>query len=65
MADNPYLPWPVFKRSVVAAFARSLTATSEHEFLGNETRANFYAGKNPASPSKTPDESGSRAVNVE
>ena len=26
MPDNPYLPWPVFRRSVVAAFQRSLTA---------------------------------------
>jgi hypothetical protein len=25
MADNPYLQWPVFRRSVVAAFQRSLT----------------------------------------
>ena len=25
MPDHPYLPWPVFRRSVVAAFRRSLT----------------------------------------
>ena len=25
MSDHPYLPWPVFRRSAVAAFARSLT----------------------------------------
>ena len=25
MPDNPYLQWPVFRRSVVAAFQRSLT----------------------------------------
>lgn len=25
MSDRPYLPWPVFRRSAVAAFARSLT----------------------------------------
>lgn len=25
MSDRPYLPWPVFRRSGVAAFARSLT----------------------------------------
>jgi len=25
MTDNPYLQWPVFRRSVVAAFGRSLT----------------------------------------
>ncbi len=25
MPDNPYLQWPVFRRSVVAAFGRSLT----------------------------------------
>jgi integrase len=25
MADHPYLQWPVFRRSVVAAFERSLT----------------------------------------
>jgi hypothetical protein len=29
MADNPYLHWPVFKRSVVAAFQRSLTFVRE------------------------------------
>src|SRR5882672_2358834 len=26
MADNPYLQWPLFRRSVVAAFERSLTS---------------------------------------
>jgi len=26
MPDHPYLQWPVFRRSVVAAFQRSLTA---------------------------------------
>jgi len=25
MPDHPYLQWPVFRRSVVAAFQRSLT----------------------------------------
>jgi len=25
MPDHPYLQWPVFRRSVVAAFERSLT----------------------------------------
>jgi integrase len=25
MPDRPYLPWPVFRRSVVAAFGRSVT----------------------------------------
>jgi hypothetical protein len=29
MTDNPYLQWPVFRRSVVAAFGRSLTAAEE------------------------------------
>jgi len=28
MPDHPYLQWPVFRRSVVAAFQRSLTLTS-------------------------------------
>lgn len=27
MTDNPYLQWPVFRRSVVAAFQRSLTSS--------------------------------------
>jgi hypothetical protein len=31
MTDNPYLPWPVFRRSVVAAFQRSLTGWLEKE----------------------------------
>jgi len=28
MPDHPYLQWPVFRRSVVAAFQRSLTRRS-------------------------------------
>jgi hypothetical protein len=28
MTDNPYLQWPVFRRSVVAAFGRSLTRSA-------------------------------------
>jgi hypothetical protein len=28
MAEHPYLQWPVFRRSIVAAFDRSLTAAS-------------------------------------
>jgi hypothetical protein len=28
MADDPYLQWPVFRRSIVAAFQRSLTGVS-------------------------------------
>ena len=35
MADNPYLQWPVFRRSVVAAFQRSLT------LFGTEVAARF------------------------
>jgi hypothetical protein len=33
MPDNPYLPWPVFRRSVVAAFNRSLTQARLAQFL--------------------------------
>jgi antiphage defense system Thoeris ThsB-like protein len=30
MPDHPYLQWPVFRRSVVAAFQRSLTHSTRH-----------------------------------
>jgi len=36
MAENPYLPWPVFRRSIVAAFQRSLTAVSVTEVVHHE-----------------------------
>ena len=29
MPEHPYLQWPVFRRSIVAAFARSLTLSSK------------------------------------
>jgi hypothetical protein len=31
MTDNPYLQWPVFRRSVVAAFQRSLTQSASSD----------------------------------
>ena len=34
MPDNPYLQWPVFRRSVVAAFQRSLTPRIEADNEG-------------------------------
>jgi hypothetical protein len=33
MPEHPYLPWPVFRRSVVAAFQRSLTLSSADRVL--------------------------------
>jgi hypothetical protein len=35
MPEHPYLQWPVFRRSVVAAFQRSLTVdgVGDHELL--------------------------------
>jgi hypothetical protein len=32
MPEHPYLQWPVFRRSVVAAFQRSLTAKTHNRF---------------------------------
>ena len=34
MTDNPYLQWPVFRRSVVAAFGRSLTDYPAYKRVG-------------------------------
>ena len=34
MPDNPYLQWPVFRRSVVAAFQRSLNIKKPSVRLG-------------------------------
>jgi hypothetical protein len=31
MPEHPYLQWPVFRRSVVAAFQRSLTGYKKHD----------------------------------
>ncbi|MCA1564032.1 MAG: hypothetical protein LC753_20745 [Acidobacteria bacterium] len=43
MADNPYLQWPVFRRSIVAAFQRSLTIA-----LGASAKqAPFYEIRRP------------------
>jgi low affinity Fe/Cu permease len=33
MPDHPYLQWPVFRRSVVAAFQRSLTQNRDTRAL--------------------------------
>ena len=46
MPDNPYLQWPVFRRSVVAAFQRSLTVKGAEQRLvelAEEARAIFAA----------------------
>jgi hypothetical protein len=42
MPDHPYLQWPVFRRSVVAAFERSLTARdgSHHAATASVTLPN-------------------------
>jgi len=31
MSEDPYLTWPVFRRSIVAAFPRSLTQVKTYE----------------------------------
>lgn len=45
MPEYPYLQWPVFRRSIVAAFDRSLTPCSDPAWI----RASLFVGNAPGS----------------
>jgi hypothetical protein len=60
MPDCPYLPWPVFRRSGVAALDRSLTGNGKdfHARFGSKVDACYslgmerrQTGRKPAAPS--------------